>query len=337
MVEVREDWLALVQEEIIDPERRIVDPHHHFFLNSEHGFPDYLLDHFWRDTGSGHRVEQTVFIDCSAEYRTDGPEELKSLGQTEWVESLANEAANGAPGAARVNAIVGFVDLGIGARAREVLQQHQEASSRFRGIRYIVAWDEDESVPSMDVPGPDYYRDPQFREGFAQLAPLGLSFDAWHYHPQTQYLIELARAFPETSIVMDHLATPIRGGAHGSDEDVFQQWKQDVTELATCSNVVMKLGGMLMPWNGYGWDTRERPGTSDELVEQQGLYYRHAIEAFGPGRCMFESNFPADKGSLSYHVAWNAFKKLVADFSESEKDAMFSGTAMRVYGLDPID
>ena len=182
------------------------------------------------------------------------------------------------------------------------------------------------------------YRDPRFREGFAELASLGLMFDGWHYHPQTPYLTELARDFPDTTIVLDHLGTPLNTGPYASQADeIFEVWKQGISELAALPNTYIKLGGMLMPWNGFGWEARERPGTSDELVALQSRYYLHAIEAFGPERAMFESNFPADKPSVSYHVVWNAFKKMVADFSESEKDRLFRGTAMEVYGLEPME
>jgi predicted TIM-barrel fold metal-dependent hydrolase len=237
-----------------------------------------------------------------------------------------------------VGAIVGHADLRMGAAVRDVLQAHMAISPRFRGIRQVAVWDADPDVASLpDLTGPDLYTNAKFREGFAQLAPLGLMYDAYHYHTQIPYLTALARAFPETTIVHDHLGTPIGVGTYaGRRDEIFQQWKRDLTELATCENVVMKLGGMLMPWNGFGWETHERPATSDQFVEALGRYYRHAIETFGPDRCMFESNFPVDKIAISYPVLWNAFKKLAADYSEAEKDALFSGTAMRVYRLGPI-
>jgi L-fuconolactonase len=338
-MEIRGDWLGLVQEEIVDPERPIVDPHHHFFINSDHGFEDYLLDHYWADTGAGHNIEQTVFVECGAMFRTDGPEEMKPVGQTEWVAGLAAQTEQAPAGKSRVRAIVGFADLTLGSKVRPVLEAQTKASALFKGIRQIVAWDESDTVPSMpDFSGQDTYRDPSFRAGFAELAEMGLMFDSWHYHPQTPFLVELARDFPETKIVLDHLGTPLNTGIYASQsEEIFEAWKQGLNDLAELPNTYVKLGGMLMPWNGFGWEERDRPGTSDELVELQGRYYHHAIEAFGPSRCMFESNFPADKPSISYHVVWNAFKKLAAGYSESEKDRLFRGTAMEVYGLDPID
>ena len=338
-MEIREDWLALVQEEIVEPERPIVDPHHHFFIDSEHGFEDYLLEHYWADMGSGHNVEQTVFIECGARFRPDGPEEMKCVGQTEWVAGLAAEAEQAPAGTARVRAIVGFADLTLGSKVRPVLEAQAELTPLFRGIRQIVAWDESDTVPSMpDFSSGDAYADPRFREGFAELAAMGLIFDGWHYHPQTPYLTALARDFPDTKIVLDHLGTPLNTGPYAAQsEEIFEVWKQGLTDLAALPNTYVKLGGMLMPYNGFGWEQRDRPGTSDELVALQGRYYQHAIEAFGPERAMFESNFPADKPSLSYHVVWNAFKKIAAGYSEPEKDRLFRGTAMEVYGLDPIE
>ena len=172
------------------------------------------------------------------------------------------------------------------------------------------------------------------RAGFAVLGQMGLCFDAYHYHPQTPYLTALARAYPEVQIVLDHLGTPVGIGPYaGHQEEIFGQWLRDLTELATCPNVSMKLGGLAMPWNGFGFETAAKPPGSDDLVKRQARYYHAAIEVFGPARCMFESNFPVDKCSVSYAVLWNAFKKIAAGYSETEKDNLFRGTATRFYGL----
>jgi predicted TIM-barrel fold metal-dependent hydrolase len=97
--------------------------------------------------------------------------------------------------------------------------------------------------------------------------------------------------------------------------------------------VVAKLGGLAMPDNGFGWDKRGVQASSDELLAAQRHYYLHMLDCFGPERCMFESNFPVDKPSIAYRSLWNAFKKLTQAFSETEKDALFYGTAQRVYRL----
>lgn len=329
---VRPDWLAQVHEDIVDPERRIVDPHHHFFVASE-DFPHYELSDLRADTAS-HNVEQTVYLQCWEGYRSDGPEELRVVGETEWVDGIAHEARKN-PHAVQIGGIMGTAELRLGAAVRPVLEAHCAASSLFRGIRQAAAWDADETIMSM--PGIDsaaLYADPDFRAGAAVLADMGLVFDAYHYHHQTPHLIALARALPGLSIVLDHLGTPLGVGPYaGRRDEIFTHWARDIAELATCPNVTMKLGGLAMPWNGFGYDDAERPPTSDELVAAQSRYYDYAIEQFGPQRCMFESNFPVDKCALSYNVLWNAFKKMVSAYSEAERDAMFRGTATRVYAL----
>ena len=332
--ELRPEWLALVEEEIVEPNRRIVDPHHHFFVETEL-FPHYRLEDLWADTGT-HNVAQTVFAQCEEMHRKDGPEALKPVGETEWVDSIAAEAAKGPEGAARIGAIVGTANLCLGESVREVLEAHCEASPLFRGIRDTAAWDPNEGIDrAARTDDAAMYADADFREGFRVLSEMGLSFDAYHYHHQTPHLTALARAFPEAVIVLDHLGTPLGVGPYeGKREEIFEEWARDLSELATCPNVNVKLGGLLMPWNGFGYDTAERPPTSDEIAALQGRYYHHAIEQFGPDRCMFESNFPVDKLAVSYAVLWNAFKKMAAGYSEAEKDSLFQGTATRVYRIE---
>jgi predicted TIM-barrel fold metal-dependent hydrolase len=329
---IREDWLASVDEEVIDPERRIVDPHHHFFVETEL-FPHYRLEDLWADTAT-HNVVQTVFAQCGECYRKDGPEALRPVGETEWVAGIAAQAS-AQPASAQIAGIVGDADLRLGAGVREVLEAHAEASSLFRGIRHVACWDDSGVVQNAEgAVDARTYQEPKFREGLAVLADMGLSYDAYHYHHQTPYLVELARAYPQATIVLDHLGTPLGVGPYeGKRDEVFGIWEKGIRELASCPNVFVKLGGLAMPWNGFGFDSAAKPPSSDELVAVQGRYYQHVIEQFGAERCMFESNFPVDKLSLSYKVLWNAFKKMTAGASEDEKDALFRGTASRVYRL----
>jgi len=329
-----DEWLDQVQEPVLDPVLPIIDPHHHLWTYDPPGA--YLVPNLWADTGSGHRVEQTVFVQCGAEPRKDGPEELRCVGETEFVVSQAAEANEGPAGAARIGGIVAFADLTLGARVDPVLEAHVEAGEGLvRGIRNNAAWDETGTVVTPYPEGmPHIYGDASFREGFARLAALGLSYDAWNYHPQIPELTDLARAFPETTIVLDHFGGVLGVGAFADQRaEVFEQWQKDLAALAECSNVVAKLGGMAMPLNGFGWEKRERPATSDEFVAAQSAYYHYAIEQFGPDRCMFESNFPVDKQSLSYRTLWNGFKKIAAEYTDAEKAALFHDTAMRVYRL----
>lgn len=330
---VRPEWLAQVKEETIDPSRRIVDPHHHFFAQNP-DFPRYDLESLHADTAT-HRVEQTVYLQCWEGYRTEGPEHLRVVGETEWVDGFAAQARQ-IPGAARIGAIMATADLCTGAAVREVLEAHQSASRLFRGIRQIAAWDPCPDLLSMPgLQDGNLYGQSGFRDGFKVLSGMGLVFDAYHYYHQTPHLTALAEAFPETPIVLDHLGTPLGVGPYANrEEEIRQVWARDLNTLARCPNVYVKLGGLAMPWNGFGFELAARPPTSDELVARQSYHYHYAIETFGPSRCMFESNFPVDKCALSYQVLWNAFKKMAARYTEPEQDAMFRGTASRVYGLE---
>ncbi|MEX2481877.1 MAG: amidohydrolase family protein [Gammaproteobacteria bacterium] len=334
LFELRPEWLAKIEEDILEPERVIVDPHHHFFIDSP-AFPYYDLDDLWADTAT-HHIAQTVYLQCGEGYRVDGPDPLKPVGETEWVDGLAARARQ-RPSAAQIGAIAGTADLRLGAAVREVLEAHCEASTLFRGIRQIAAWDEDESLPRGEgVNDAALYADADFRAGFAVLVDMGLTFDAWHYFHQTPQLTALAQAFPTAAIVLDHFGSPLGTGPYaGKEDEIFTLWQRDLAELARCPNVTLKIGGLAMPWNGFGFEHQASPPSSDEFVRRQRRYFEFAIEQFGPDRCMFESNFPVDKCSLSYAVLWNAFKKLAAGYSETEKDALFCGTASRFYKLAP--
>ena len=326
-------WLAQVSEDIVEPERPICDPHHHLWDR-----PDsrYLLDELMEDTGSGHNVVSTVFVECASMYRADGPEALRPVGETEFVNGVAAMSASGGYGTMRACAgIVSYADLTLGAAAGEVLDAHLAASPRFRGIRHAAGWDASDEVRNSHTnPSERLLASPAFREGFAELGRRGLSFDAWLYHHQIPELTALARGFPGTTIIFDHFGGPLGIGPYaGQQEAIFAQWRKDVAELAQCGNVHAKLGGLVMPINGFGFHKRERPATSDELVAATSRYYRHAIDCFGVERCMFESNFPVDKASCSYAVLWNAFKKLVADASEAEKAWLFHDAAATAYRL----
>ena len=331
-------WLDLVREDIIDPGREIVDPHHHLW---ERPGWSYLLDDLHLDTGSGHRVTKTVFVECRASYLESGPEHLKPVGETEFVAKIAEQSALAAGGktsvetTAVISAIVAHADLKRDD-VDEVLSAHEAAGNGlFRGIRHAGA--RDPYPEALTIPGrapAGLYRDPAFQRGVARLGELGYSYDTWHYHHQNPDFAELARAVAGTTMILDHFGTPLGVGPYaGKSEEIFAQWCIDINNISACPNVVAKLGGLAMPDNGFAWHTRGQPASSDELVESQRDYYLHAINAFGPQRCMFESNFPVDKFSLSYHVYWNAMKKIASEFNESEQTAMFQGTASRIYRL----
>ncbi|MYA18048.1 MAG: amidohydrolase family protein [Gammaproteobacteria bacterium] len=327
------EWYAAVQEVIVDPERPIIDPHHHLWETTSM-WGAYVLEDLWQDTESGHNIEKTVFIDCRSGYRREGPEHLRPIGETEFIAGVAAERAK-REGAATIAGIVGHANLLLGDAVEEVLAAHEEAGNGlFRGIRHAGPHDTTGTLTNAGRGQPCPYGEADFRTGMRRLGQLGYTYDTWHFYHQNRDYLALARAVPDTTMILDHFGTPLGVGAYaGRRQEIFAQWKEDMAAIAECPNVVAKLGGLAMPDNGFGWDKRDMPPTSDEFVQAQRRYYLHTIECFGPDRCMFESNFPVDKLSIAYHVMWNGMKKIAAEFSEDEKHAMFYGTAARVYRL----
>lgn len=343
MANEHELWLSSITEEAMDPDLPIIDPHHHLWDLPSKRFPfiytPYLPDELVRDiVDSGHKVVQTVFIDCMSKYRDSGPQEMRPVGETEFVQSITKNACGPSGSIKAAAAIVSFADLTLGSAVRPVLEAHLEAGGgRFQGIRYATGWDESDRIPNAHTHSPKgLLLDPKFREGFACLGEYNLSFDAWLYHPQLTELTELARAFPGTTIILDHIGGPLGIGPYADMRDVvFQDWKWRIAELATCENVFVKLGGLGIPLCGFGWFKRNKPPTSLEMAEATAPYYLFCIEQFGIHRCMFESNFPVDKVSCSYNIIWNSFKLITKDFSAGERKALFYDTARRVYRLEP--
>ena len=331
---VRPDWLALHQEEIIDPALPIVDAHHHLWDRPEN---QYLLPDLLRDISAGHNIRATVAVECGAMYRQDALAELRPVGETEFLSGAAAMSASGGYGECRVCAgMIGHADLRLAERVAPILDAHIRAGGgRFRGIRHISAWHEDPAARgSMATPPSNLLGDASFRQGFAQLAPLDLSFDAWMYHTQLPELVDLAQAFPQTTIVLNHVGGAIGIGPYAGKRDaVFTDWKANMQSLARCPNVYVKLGGLGMRLFGFDFASRPRPPSSQELAASWRPYIDACIEAFGAERCMFESNFPVDKGTCSYAVIWNAFKRVAGQASATEKQALFSATASKVYGL----
>jgi predicted TIM-barrel fold metal-dependent hydrolase len=344
---------AQAREAILEPDLPIIDPHHHLWDRRgllpegppRHGFeallrlsPRYLLDELLADLNRGHKVIGTVYMECGSYYRQDADAAFRPVGETEFVNGVAAMTASGLYGEVRACAgIVGHADLTLGDRAAEVLEAHLAAGGgRFRGVRHGASSDPDPAVLGpLARRGPGLYLSEDFRKGFARLAPLGLSFDAWLLEPQLPELVDLARAFPETTIVLDHVGTPLGIGSYaGRREERFAAWREQIDALATLPKVNVKLGGLAMPFCGFDSFMSQPPATSSQLAEEWRPYVEACIEAFGPTRCMFESNFPVDLGSGAYDVLWNAFKTIASGASADEKTALFSDTARRVYRLD---
>jgi len=334
---VRQSWLDRRHEPILDPDLPIVDPHHHLW--DRPGWR-YLLDELLADTSSGHNIVATVFVQARAMYRATGPVATRPVGETEFANGIAAMSASGIYGKTRVCAgIVGHADLALGARVEPILHAHIRAGGdRLRGIRHITAWDADASVrnPAYNPP-PGLLADNSFREGFAVLARLGLSFDAWLFHPQIGELANLARTFPDVMIVLNHVGGPIGIGAYsGNHKEALSHWATSIRGLAACHNVFVKLGGLGMRLGGFGFHEQAEPPSSETLAATWRPYVETCIEAFGSSRAMFESNFPVDKGSYSYPIFWNACKLLAKGASSAEKADLFAHTAMRFYRLDAI-
>ncbi len=334
------EWLAQVVEDPIDPEMPICDPHHHLWeFRNERVWHRYLMDEIQADLKSGHNITSTVFIECGAMYKRTGPTELRVIGETEFVNGVAAMSASGLYGETRVCAgIIGNADFCLGSPVAAVLEAHEAAGGgRFRGIRHQAAWDAaSDHIPiGRNVRGPHTYMDPKFREGFAELVKRDYSFEALVYHPQMPELLDLARAFPDARIVLNHFGCPLGIGPYaGKQAEIFPVWKEQLRAISECPNVVAKLGGLVMELNGFGFHEQPRPPTSAELADATKDYYEHTLDCFGVERCMFESNFPVDKVSASYTVIWNSFQRLAANYSAAEKAALFHDNAVAFYRLD---
>jgi L-fuconolactonase len=323
-----EAWLEQTQESAIDPDLAICDPHHHLWYQAEN---QYGLEEFLKDASGGHHIVQTVFVESWKTFRQSRPSEMLPVDETEYIENIVSHSSQSGNVAA---GIVGFADLTSGAAVLPLLEAHIEAGrGRFRGVRQTCTWD---ASPEIKSTRRGLLSVPEFRQGFACLQKYGLSFDAWLYHPQLTELADLAGEFPETSIIIDHIGGLLGIGPYfGRRDTVFQEWKCGIASLAAYQNVFVKLGGLGMPICGFGWQEWPVPPTSVELADAMKPYFYWCIEQFGVSRCMFESNFPVDKTSYSYTVLWNAFKRVIKDFSPSEKNALLHETAAKVYRLSP--
>ena len=333
------DWLDLTTEPTLEPEIPICDPHHHFWDRRTALIPyqRYLLDELLADINSGHNVRSTVFIETRSMYRSFGPDEIRPVGEVEFVQGLAAASASGMYGSARAAAgIIGHANLNLGERVEPVLEALQAASpDRFRGIRHSVTWDphpEVENTAAHKMEG--QLSNDNFRIGARVLARMSLSFEAWLNFPQLPELAEFARNVPGLAIILNHVGGPLRVGPYADrDDEVLATWRSGISDVADCPNVTVKLGGLGMPRTGFDWHERNRPPSSEELAESMAPFMTYCIERFGPDRCMFESNFPVDKVSYSYNLLYNSFKRLSKSYSPSERDSMFHDTAARVYRI----
>ena len=331
------DWLALTTEETLEPDLPICDAHHHFwdFRMDRVPYHRYLLHELMADVNSGHNVRSTVFLEARAMYRQTGPEELRPVGEVEFVQGLAAASASGLYGSCQAAAaIIGHANLNLGNDVARVLDALQAASpNRFRGIRHNASWDPHPEVESRSFDG--QLQSADFRAGAQTLASRGLVYENVVYFPQLAELADFARAVPDLTIVSNHIGGLMRVGPYANrDDEVMPAWRDGIAKVAECPNVVMKLGGVGQTRYGFDWHLRDRPIGSEELAEAMAPLMNYCIEQFGPERCLLESNFPPDKVSYSYHVMYNAFKRMTAGYSASERAAMFHDNAARIYRIE---
>lgn len=331
------DWLALTPEPTLEPELPICDAHHHLwdFRTERVPYQRYLLHELAADITSGHNVRATVFIEARSMYRPDGPEEMRPVGEVEFAQGLAAASASGLYGPARAAAaIIGHANLLLGNRVAPVLDALQAASPhRFRGIRHSARWDPDPALDRRGVEG--LLSHAQYRAGAQLLARRGLCLENSLFFPQLPEFAALARAVPDLTLILNHLGGLVRIGPYANrDNEVRAAWQQGIAAVAACPNIILKLGGVGLPWMGFGWHTRDVPVGSEALAETLAPYLTYCIDQFGPNRCMFESNFPVDKVSFSYNVVYNAFKRVSRGYSASERAAMFHNNAVRVYRIN---
>jgi predicted TIM-barrel fold metal-dependent hydrolase len=319
--------MAAVEEAALDAGRRIIDPHHHMWPPGHGSGKPYLFADLVEDAAR-HNVTDTVYVQAFTAYRTEGPDNLRPIGETEFAVAQARSSTAARP---RLAAIVGWADMMLGDAVEEVLEAHETAGDGlFRGIRHGVTYDPTVQIGPPRPPG--LLMDDAFRRALACVGRRGQTFDAWLFHPQLLELVDAARALSGTTFVLCHLGAPLMA-AYGRDE-ARSQWRCGLQELASCPNVVMKLGGLGMEHLfGTAWASRQNAVSSDEVAAWWGDDIRWCIDTFGPSRCMFESNFPVDRGAIGYTVLWNAFQKTAAGYSDAEQDDLFAGTAARIYRI----
>jgi predicted TIM-barrel fold metal-dependent hydrolase len=331
--EAHSAWINQVQENALEPDLPICDAHHHLWLDRGHtGWP-YLLADLHKDTSAGHNIRQTVFLECHSQYKQSGPEHLRCIGETEFVAGLAEQSA--ASGQAEIAAIMSHADVSMGDAVEEVLIAHEQAGrGRFRGVRYITAKDDH---PPLAMGSSAEMDDHQYLAGVRKVGAMGYTYDAMVYYPQLPELVDVARACPETPIVINHLGCILGTGPYKDRrEEILEFWRAAMAELAKCPNTYLKLGGIGMPMMGFRWDKQDQPPTSETLAAPWYEPIQYVIDQFGADRCMFESNYPVDKRGAGYVVLWNAYKRIASGYSANEKRDLFHDTAARAYRIKTV-
>ncbi|MWB79669.1 amidohydrolase family protein [Pseudooceanicola sp. 216_PA32_1] len=325
---VREDWLALVREDVLAPGQPIFDCHHHLWDRPE---GRYRAEELMADMGAGHDVRASLFVQCRTGYRTTGPEALRPVGEVETVLDWTRGRDRFPAG------LVAMADLQLGDRVRPVLDALTEAGQgQVKGIRNTTAWHADPAVRSNPTPPPQgLMRTDAFLDGARAVAAHGLTLDVWAYQTQLDEVRALAEAVPELAVIVDHCGGPLGVGPHDRfDPDNFRAWRESLAQVAALPNTRIKIGGFGLGVFGWRYADDALPPHSDTLANDWAPWVETCLDLFGPDRAMFESNFPVDKGQVSYRTLWNAFKRLAAPLSRDEQDALFWRSAARTYGID---
>lgn len=331
---------ASVPENALEPHLPLVDAHHHLYGKAG-DTRYYRMQDLSADLCGGHAVIGTVYIEAyESGWRSDGPQALRPVGEVDMIIDATRTELRLPHGPCQIAAgIVAHADLCLGDGAAEVIEAHRQAAQgRLRGIRFQTAWDGGSVGATLShMPARDVMAQAPFRRGVACVQAAGLSLDTWVYHHQLRDLLDLVDAFPDLCVVIDHM-----GGLIGVEEHrrqhtaAFMDWVRDLRALAQRPQVRMKVGGLGMPVFGFGFEHEERPAASIELACAWQPYVDACIEAFGPHRLLFETNFPVDRQSASYTAIWNAFKRVTRHLSATERRDMFYRTACETYRLPDL-
>lgn len=325
---VREDWLALTEEEVLAPGQPILDAHHHLWDRPE---GRYRSEELMADVATGHDVRASVYVQCRTGYRANGPEALRPVGEVETVLDWTRGSDRFPAG------IVAMADLQLGDQVCPVLEALLEAGQgRVKGIRNTTAWHADPAVQSNPNPPPDgLLRSEAFRDGARAVAACGLVLDVWAYQTQLAEVCALAEAVPDLTIVIDHCGGPLGVGSHDRfDASNFRTWREALAAVAALPNTRVKIGGFGLGVLGWCYADAPVPPLSVALAQDWRPWVDTCLVLFGPERAMFESNYPVDKGQIGYRTLWNAFKRLAAPLTASEQDALFWRSAARTYGIE---
>lgn len=325
---VRNEWLSLEQEPVIASDQPIFDSHHHLWDRPE---GRYLVDDFMLDASVGHDVRASLFVQCTTGYLTDGPVEMRPLGEVETVLGGSKNLPMHPIG------IIAFADLQLGSAVRPVLEALLEtAAGKLCGIRNKTAYHADPAIRSNPVPAPQgLLLSDAFKAGAQVLASQELCLDIWVYHTQLDEVLALAKAVPGLSVILNHCGGPLGVPPYRkNDPEVFRNWFTGLAKIAALPNTRVKIGGFGLSVMGHGYAKQPKPPLSQKLAADWAPYVETCIDLFGSERAMFESNFPVDKGQFSYNAVWNTFKRLTATLTQEARDNLFWRTAARCYGIN---